>query len=155
MSRHTRRQAATPAALRTEQRLAELWVALNSAVPGRWQDLGVTPAQLRLLLELSALEHAHATQLAERMGIHISTLSGIVDRLEERRLVHRTQDAEDRRCWDLALTDEGRACLRALFGGGCEALRSSLAALGSRRVEQLDRLLGDLLENLTTAAGAV
>lgn len=143
-----------PAVASAEQRLAELWVALNSAAPSRWQDLRVTPAQLRLLLELSALERAHATQLAERMGIHISTLSGIVDRLEERRLVHRTQAAEDRRCWDLTLTDDGRACLRELFGGSCDTLRGSLTALGSRRVDQLDRLLGALLDSLAASGQA-
>lgn len=140
-----------PAVARAEQRLAELWVALNSAAPGRWQELGVTPGQLRLLLELAALERARSTQLAERMGIHVSTLSGIVDRLEERGLVRRTQAADDRRCWDLTLTDDGRARLRELFGGSCEPLRGSLAALGPRRVGHLDRLLSALLANLATA----
>lgn len=136
------RSPATRAAVRrAEECFAELLVALNRTVPGRWQELGITPQQVRLLLELSAAGTLRPMQVAQRMEIHVSTLSGITDRLAERGLVSRSPALDDRRCSDLALTEDGRELLRDLFAGGCGALRDALSGLGRRRVEQLEGLL--------------
>lgn len=136
------RSTATRAAVRrAEECFAELLVALNRTAPGRWQELGITPQQVRLLLELSAVGTLRPMQLAERMEIHVSTLSGITDRLAERGLVSRSPSLDDRRCSDLALTDEGSQLLHDLFAGGCGALREALTGLGRRRVAQLEGLL--------------
>jgi len=80
-------------------------------------------------------------QLAERMEIHVSTLSGITDRLAERGLLSRSPALDDRRCSDLTLTDDGQRMLRDLFAGGCGALRAALSGLGQRRLAQLNQLL--------------
>lgn len=137
----SRSPVTTSAVRRAEERFAELLVALNRTAPGRWQELGMTPQQVRLLLELSASGTLRPMQLAQRMEIHVSTLSGITDRLAERGLLARSPALDDRRCSDLALTEEGRRLLRDLFAGGCGALRDALTGLGRRRVEQLEGLL--------------
>jgi len=134
--------------LRAEERFSELLLALNRAAPSRWQDLGITPQQLRLLLELSAVDTARPMQLAQRMVIHVSTLTGITDRLAERGLVSRSPAHDDRRCSDLSLTDDGRALLRDMVMGSCGVLRGALAGLGRRRVEQLERLLAAMTAGL-------
>lgn len=137
----SRSPVTTSAVRRAEERFAELLVALNRTAPGRWQELGMTPQQVRLLLELSASGTLRPMQLAQRMEIHVSTLSGITDRLAERGLLSRSPALDDRRCWDLVLTEDGRELLRDLFAGGCGALRGALTGLGRRRVEQLEGLL--------------
>jgi DNA-binding MarR family transcriptional regulator len=131
----------TAAVRRAEECFAELLVALNRTAPGRWQELGITPQQVRLLLELSAAGTLRPMQLAQRMEIHVSTLSGITDRLAERGLVSRTPALDDRRCSDLALTDGGRRLLHDLFASGCGALHDALTGLGRRRLGQLEGLL--------------
>jgi len=131
-----------------EDRFADLLVALNSLAPSRWQAGGITPQQLHLMLELSATGTLRPMQLAERMGLHVSTLTGITDRLTERGLVSRRPAADDRRCSDLSLTAEGERAMRDLVSGGCVALRAGLAALGSPRVAQLERLLAELADEV-------
>lgn len=130
-----------PALIRAEERFAELLLALNRTAPSRWRQLGITPQQVRLLLELSAAGTLRPMQLAERMEIHVSTLSGITDRLAERGLLSRSPALDDRRCSDLTLTDDGQRMLRDLFAGGCGALRAALSGLGQRRLAQLNQLL--------------
>jgi len=137
---------------RAEERFTELLLALNRTAPSRWQELGMTPQQVRLLLELSAGAPARPMQLAQRMEIHVSTLSGITDRLVERGLVSRSPALDDRRCSDLALTDEGQRLLRDLFAGGCGALRDALTGLGRRKVEQLEGLLVAITVGLEAGA---
>ncbi len=46
--------------------------------------------------------------LSERAQIHDKSITGVVDRLEERGLVQRRRPPEDRRSVIVALTDEGR-----------------------------------------------
>lgn len=142
----------TPAALQASERIADFVLAVLRSAPSRWQELGITPQQLRLLLELSALGIARPMQLAQRMEIHVSTLSGITDRLVERALISRQPAVDDRRCFDLALTDEGRAILRDLFAGQCGALENALGRLGARRLDQLGQLLATLTATLEAGA---
>lgn len=141
LTREPRSPTAAPAVRRAEERFTELLLALNRTAPSRWRELGMTPQQVRLMLELSADGIARPMQLAQRMEIHVSTLSGITDRLVERGLVSRSPARDDRRCSDLALTEDGHRLLRDLFAGGCGALRVALSGLGRRRVEQLEGLL--------------
>lgn len=143
-TRHRNAEAGRRNVDRAEDRFADLLVALNSLAPSRWQAGGITPQQLHLMLELSTTGTMRPMQLAERMGLHVSTLTGITDRLAERGLVSRRPAADDRRCSDLSLTAAGERALRDLVSGGCAALRAGLAALGSPRVEQLERLLAEL-----------
>jgi MarR family transcriptional regulator, organic hydroperoxide resistance regulator len=71
------------------------------------QEFELSPPQsivLRLLDEPRPMG-----ELAQQMHCDNSNLTGIVDRLEERGLVQRTQAEGDRRVRLIALTDDGRA----------------------------------------------
>jgi DNA-binding MarR family transcriptional regulator len=49
--------------------------------------------------------------LAQRMHLHMSTVTGIIDRLEAARLVTRERSAGDARVMELRLTPKGRGLL--------------------------------------------
>lgn len=70
---------------------------------------GLTGPQLVCLRVLSELGRASASQLARRMSLSQGTVTGIVDRLEARKLIRRIRRADDRRVVTLDLTDSGRA----------------------------------------------
>lgn len=67
--------------------------------------LGVTPGEARTLSHAARAGSVRQTVLAERMGVEAMTLSGYLDRLEARGLVHRTVDPTDRRAKLVHLTD--------------------------------------------------
>lgn len=72
---------------------------------------GVSIVQLRALTILRELEVANLAQLAEGMGVTVSTTSRLVDRLVSAGLVDRRRAAHSRREIALRLTDLGTGTL--------------------------------------------
>jgi DNA-binding MarR family transcriptional regulator len=81
---------------------------------------------------LSVLEHEGPQPmraLAEALDVSSASATGIVDRMEERGLVVRVRDSQDRRVIRVALTDEGRSILGGLTAERREALGELLDEL--------------------------
>jgi DNA-binding MarR family transcriptional regulator len=74
--------------------------------------VGLTSAQLFALEQLAAAPGASINDLAARSFTHQSSVSVVVQRLTERRLVAKVAAREDRRRVRLTLTEAGRAILR-------------------------------------------
>ena len=79
--------------------------------------------------------------LAEALHMHPSGLVAIIDELEERGLVKRQDSLDDRRTYELHLTDKGQAALRDIARVGQEHNESLCAALSQREREQLTGFL--------------
>jgi DNA-binding MarR family transcriptional regulator len=90
-------------------------------------DLSLT--QLRVLGILRDREHVRIGDLAGHLGLERSTLSGLVDRAEQRGLLRRTRDDADRRATEVELTADGRALARDLARAAADRLAPPLAAL--------------------------
>src|ERR1700741_4804743 len=67
-------------------------------------DLGVTRAQLIILKRLERQPDLSQNELAALAEVTPMTIARLVDRLEERGLVKRCIDPQDRRIWRLRLT---------------------------------------------------
>ncbi|HEX6513440.1 MAG TPA: MarR family transcriptional regulator [Chloroflexota bacterium] len=81
------------------------------------RERGVTPQQYQLMLAIKGYpsrDHANITELAERMQLDHHSTVGLIDRTEERGLVRREQDQEDRRQVNIHLTPAGESLLRHL-----------------------------------------
>jgi DNA-binding MarR family transcriptional regulator len=81
---------------------------------------------------LSVLEHDGSqpmTALAEALDVSSASATGIVDRMEDRGLVVRVREDEDRRIVRVELTDDGRRVLGGLTAERREALRELLDEL--------------------------
>jgi DNA-binding MarR family transcriptional regulator len=109
------------------QRLWNLAHALEVASKRMARTLGVTGPQ-RLVLRVVGLNPtitAHA--IASTLGMHPSTLSGILARLEQRRLIARVADPNDRRRARFTLTPLGRRIDAERKGTVEAAVRRTLA----------------------------
>jgi len=73
---------------------------------------GVGPVQLVILQALGWEGGVTASDLSRRVSLTAATLSGQIDRLEERGLLQRQRDEQDRRRQWLLLSDSGRALLQ-------------------------------------------
>jgi DNA-binding MarR family transcriptional regulator len=87
--------------------------------------LNLSPPQALALLRLEIPLPMH--DLAERLRCDASNVTGIVDKLEGRRLVERKVDEGDRRVKNLVLTDEGVDLLGRLKA----SLSTDVPAIGS------------------------
>jgi DNA-binding MarR family transcriptional regulator len=111
---------------------------------------GISGAQLFILRQLAGVDGPlSVNELAELTLTHQSTVSGVVTRLVERRLVTRTPSSDDARRVEIALTTRGRALLAVAPATVQTQLVSGLARLtASQRT-----VLADALEAWLDAAG--
>ena len=78
--------------------------ALSAAL----SDLNLSAAEINALANLGEGGTLSVRQLSERTGTRASTLTGLLDRLENRGYLVREVDPTDRRSFRLPLTDQGR-----------------------------------------------
>jgi DNA-binding MarR family transcriptional regulator len=126
-------------------------MAMGISVRAADQLGDLSPVQLRALTVLREIAGANLAQLAEAMGITVSTASRLVDRLIAARLASRKPAPHTRREITLALTRTGRATLQRYDRLRVAALQECLAHL-----EQEDRdLLVGALRTLVDRVPAV
>jgi DNA-binding MarR family transcriptional regulator len=103
--------------------------------------LEVSERELALLRTLSAEGPMITKALGGRFRVPVSTMTGLVDRMEKKGLVRRVPGRRDRRSIELELTPAGSLALRE-HGRGIEAIaRGMLAALPERDQQALIAIL--------------
>ena len=108
-------------------------------------DLGITPAQSRLLRTLAHYdEPPRMADLAERLEVVPRAVTTLVDGLEASGKVRRVPDPTNRRVIRIELTEDGRTALRALR----EARRSAAAEVLAPLTDEQREVLGGLLDTL-------
>jgi MarR family transcriptional regulator, organic hydroperoxide resistance regulator len=114
------------------------------------RTLGVTGPQRLVIRVVGQTPDLMASQIATTLGIHPSTLTGVLARLERQRLLLRVTDREDRRRFRFRLTPAGRridrerrgtveAAVRRALGRAHAAMTEHTAAMHALLVEELAR----------------
>ncbi|MGW7819525.1 MarR family winged helix-turn-helix transcriptional regulator [Streptomyces puniciscabiei] len=110
-------------------------------------DLGVTPAQSRLLRTLAHYASPpRMADLAERLEVVPRAVTTLVDGLEASGKLRRVADPANRRVTRIELTNEGRTTLRELRGARRSAAEEILAPLTEKERQVLGVLLDTLIE---------
>jgi len=93
---------------------AEVWHLLGEmfqkqfrGAAAKLQEIGLTPGHLKVLMLLSSGEAMTMGSLAQGMSCDASTMTWLIDRLEEGGLVERKMLASDRRVKTVVLTSRG------------------------------------------------
>jgi len=110
-----------------------------------WMGLDITMPQFKAMLLLWYLQRARVGVLAEQLGVHVSNVSGIIDRLVEAGFVCREEDAADRRLVVSRLTPKGESTLARLYGNRGAHLRARLDGLSEAELRGLQAGLEALL----------
>lgn len=71
------------------------------------REAGLTAVQLRVLQIVAEKGRATPTDLSQRMGVTMATVSALIKKLEGKNLLTRHRSTTDRRQMDLEITDEG------------------------------------------------
>lgn len=115
--------------------------------------IGVTRPQWRALTALSRAEGVQQGALAELLEVEPITLCRMIDRLEEAGLVERRRDPDDRRAWNLYLTDKARPLIERLRVIAEEVFSTALADIPEPAVAALTETLTRMRSNLSAAPG--
>ncbi|MBZ6142228.1 MULTISPECIES: MarR family winged helix-turn-helix transcriptional regulator [Streptomyces] len=118
------------------------------------RDLGITPAQSRLLRTLAHYDSPpRMADLAERLEVVPRAVTTLVDGLETAGKVRRVPDPANRRVTRIELTDAGRADLRELHSARRSAAEEILAPLSEEQRTALGGLLDTLIDGPDTGRG--
>ena len=121
---------------------------------GESSRFGVTPTQLVVIKLLDEVGDLRLGELSRRISAQNSTVTGIVDRVEQAGLVHRYRDRDDRRVWRIGLTPAGRDLAARADVGHWGTLREALGALPPADQRRLIRLLSQVADNVARRVAA-
>jgi len=140
----SRRQAGAIALLRTAS-------IVRRSIARVIEPHGLSLAQYNALRIIRGAGSAGIQTLAirDRMIEEGTTITRLLDKLEEAKLIHRERASDDRRQVVCKVTEAGRALLDKLDPKVDAADEATMEALGARELDQLIHLLGTVRGSLT------
>ncbi|WP_434516825.1 MarR family winged helix-turn-helix transcriptional regulator [Dechloromonas sp. ARDL1] len=112
------------------------------------QCCGLPGSQMWILQEVERAPSIGVTELAQRLGIHQSTCSQLVERLVGQGYLEKQKAATDRRRVGLILAPSGRAVIARLPGPAEGVLPAALAGLPEVALKTLNINLAELIVHL-------
>lgn len=109
---------------------------------------GVTGSQLWIMQEISSTTGIGVSELAEKLSIHQSTCSLLVEKLVVRKLVIKQRSKEDQRRVGLRLSAEAIKLLKKAPGPAEGILPEALSALPVGTIKVLDSSLAKVIQQL-------
>jgi DNA-binding MarR family transcriptional regulator len=104
----------------------------------------LTPRQFQLLAAVARTPGLSQTAIVEQTGIDRSTTALLADKLEQRGLIERTRDRQDRRAVQVTLTRAGEKLLRRIAAKAALTDRALVAKLTDGSGPLLSSLLSEL-----------
>src|SRR3954453_17950755 len=121
-------------------------------------EIDITMPQAKMLYLLGAAGELHMSTLVQRLGVSLSTVSGLVDRVVDHGLAARREDPADRRQVLVGLTPQGAAFIDRFRGPNARHMRELLGALDDADLETvrvalaaLSRAAGQLAAEIPSA----
>lgn len=131
------------------QRMWDLVHALNVRSKRMARTLGVTGPQRLVVRVLGRSPGMTASDIAEMLGMHPSTLTGILSRLAARGILQRKVDSSDRRRSRFHLTALGQRIDRERKGTVEAAVRRALGRADESTIGKTSSMLAFLTEEIS------
>ncbi len=119
---------------------------LNPTQDRAWMTVDLTMPQLKALMFVARNNGAPSGQIARRLGVGLSTITGIVDRLAEQDMVTRQEDPDDRRITRVRPTARGRALVDELMQYRNEAIQAVLSQLDAAQLQVVESAFTSLAD---------
>jgi len=113
--------------------------------------LGLTPAQFDIVATLGNTPGMTAGELGEKTLISKGTLTGVVDRLVDRKLVRRVAMPSDGRCQIVQLTNQGEKIFARIFPAHLAHMEHVFVQLTQKELTGMTENLRRLRGLFTTA----
>lgn len=112
------------------------------------KQCGVSGAQLWIMQELDETPGLRVGEIAEKLAIHQTTVSNLLDTLEKRGYVAKTRDPTDQRAVKLALSASGTELLAGAPKPARGLLPEALRQLTPEQLTCLNQGLNELLNSI-------
>lgn len=125
---------------------ARSYQALESFSAVHIRQFGLTPPQFDLIATLGNQPPMTCRELGEKTLITKGTLTGVLDRLEDKGLVVRCVNADDARSQRVSLTRAGSDLFNQAFPSHVQYLSGAFGQLSKTEIDQLTQSLKQLRE---------
>lgn len=115
----------------------------------RLEPFGLTPFHWVVLCCLWQEDGLATSTLGERLQQVGGTLTGVLDRMEERGLVRRERDSRDRRIWRIWLTQAGKQLEQELPPIALEIREKAMTGMSKAEQELLSNLIDQAIANFS------
>jgi DNA-binding MarR family transcriptional regulator len=126
--------------------LKHAYALVEQAIEPELAGLGVSGREFAVLTLVDAEGPASQQRLAGRIGVDRTTMVALVDALEEKRLVSRRRDPNDRRAYLLETTPAGHKTLRDALKAVKLGEKQALASLTNTESATLKHALQRLVQ---------
>ncbi len=133
-----------PAFLPAIRELARCYQAFESYSSRHVRSLGLTSSQFDIIATLGNTAGMTFKELGEKTLITKGTLTGVVDRLEAKKIVRRVPSPTDGRCQIVQLTPKGEKVFAEVFPAHLAYIGEAFAGVDPGQLKQTQ----DLLERL-------
>ena len=127
--------------------LGRVKAAMSDALDQELAPFGITAAQLVIMISLATGEADSASSLCRGISYDPGAMTRMVDRLEQKGFIRRTQLPDDRRKVGLELTAEGEAAYPKLRAALVAVQNRFLRGFTKSEVRQLQHFLQRMLGN--------
>jgi MarR family 2-MHQ and catechol resistance regulon transcriptional repressor len=118
--------------------------AVSERINRHLSDHNLTISQFGVLESIYHLGPMHQNQLGDKILKSGGNMTLVIDNLSKRGLVTRERDANDRRCVNVQLTDDGRNLIAAIFPNHVATVTHEIGVLSAEEQAQLSTLLRKL-----------
>ncbi|HEY9609072.1 MarR family winged helix-turn-helix transcriptional regulator [Allocoleopsis sp.] len=130
-------------------RIKLLSMLLSRTFQERLEPYGLTPFHWVVLCCLWQEDGLATSSIGERLQQVGGTLTGVIDRMEERGLVRRERDMRDRRIWRIWLTEAGKELEEVLPPIALDIREQAMAGIPEAERELLSRLIDQAIANFS------
>jgi len=128
------------------QNLRRIFKAIQDYSQEVSSRFGITGPQLWALKTIFQNGSLSLRDLSERMYLHPSTITGVMDRLEKRGYVSRDRDREDRRVIKVQLTPKGKRLVKRAPNPIQGRMTYGLRKLGKKKLSLIYNSVQELVE---------
>jgi DNA-binding MarR family transcriptional regulator len=113
------------------------------------EPFGLTPFHWLVLCCLWQEDGLPTSSIGDKLKQVGGTLTGVLDRMEERGLVRRERDVHDRRIWRIWLTDAGRELETVLPPIAAELIHEAMKGIPVDERDIFSQILNQAIANLS------
>ncbi len=121
--------------------LVRCYQAFESYSSRHVRSMGLTTPQFDIIATLGNTPGMTFKELGEKTLITKGTLTGVVDRLEAKKLVRRVALPSDGRCQVVQLTPKGEAVFAEMFPAHLAYIGEAMTQLNSEELQQTQNML--------------
>ena len=130
-------------AAKSQERLAEIEMK---------KQLGLTPAQWKVILVLNMMDGLTQREIAEKINIDGSTLVPVIDKMEQGGLVERKADSKDRRNNRIFLTKKSESTVDSIIMIILQLRKIIYTGISEDQISSTKNILKTLIKNSDDAS---